>query len=376
MLNILIPTKDRPFLAIEAAKSVINQLDYGRRIFLSISDNSESSENAEIVKNFCFENSIDYLRPEVYLSMSNHWDWAMENIQKREYVFILTDRFILKNNIISSVLDYIRINNVDILSFANDNISVDFNYFYSLNQFNGSDEYYKLSSIYLSQLASDGILKISLPRGLNSIISYKVFDILKQKKGFYFQSIAPDFNLAFSILAEKFDITYFDSALIVSRGSKFSNGGSFSKGKPNSAAKSFISDNLKNGYSLTKVPYVFYSLNAILHEYEYVRITYPNNDLTKPNLWSWYGLILERMNRDPLMFSKQIKMILDMFDIPYDCKVTYWMRIKSFFTPKIRFLFFFIYFILGKVKLSEHMIFKKVKFKSNKYPTFESISPF
>ncbi|MFL6859177.1 MAG: glycosyltransferase family 2 protein [Allosphingosinicella sp.] len=76
-LAALIPTRNRPDLAMNAVRSLKDQ---GVDIDLYVSDNS-AAEGA--LRAFCEAEGVTYLRPPAELSMPEHWDWALRQALER-----------------------------------------------------------------------------------------------------------------------------------------------------------------------------------------------------------------------------------------------------------------------------------------------------
>src|SRR5687768_14594798 len=76
-LGLVIPTRNRARLAIEAVRSVLNE--QGCRFEVFVSDNSTDETEVRRLADFCAQEAdprLTYLRPEAALGMPAHWDWA------------------------------------------------------------------------------------------------------------------------------------------------------------------------------------------------------------------------------------------------------------------------------------------------------------
>jgi hypothetical protein len=73
-IAVVIPTRNRPELALDAVRSLMNQ---AAAIEIFISDNcSEPSEDLSALARS--NSAVRYLRPARELSMTDHWDWALQ----------------------------------------------------------------------------------------------------------------------------------------------------------------------------------------------------------------------------------------------------------------------------------------------------------
>ena len=78
-LCLVVPTRNRPELAIRAARSVLTQP--APDLSVLVSDNSASAEDVRALEALCRDagdQRLHYVRPAEELSMPAHWDWALE----------------------------------------------------------------------------------------------------------------------------------------------------------------------------------------------------------------------------------------------------------------------------------------------------------
>src|SRR5687768_1887755 len=97
---VVIPSRNRSELAVNAIKSVINQQDCRAEVI--VSDNSTDTEEAAKLSKFCSElgnRQVRYIRPPESLPMTEHWNWAMREalrLSQASHIIYLTDRLFLK----------------------------------------------------------------------------------------------------------------------------------------------------------------------------------------------------------------------------------------------------------------------------------------
>ena len=341
MLTILIPTKDRPMLAMRAVKSVLNQKEYGKAITLVVSDNSEIKQNREMLSSFCGYRDILYLETPKTLSMTAHWDWAFERvIDSNKYITILTDRMVYKNNIFSEIFDFLEKSDAKIISYPNDSvgsINLIFGRLYFPSPQTTSGKIRKYSADFLIKCASECILPMVLPRMLNSIVSV---NLVKQKKiqfGSFFDSISPDFNFCWSLLSIEKEIFYLDKSILISGGLQFSNGAT--SGRNNSfAAKSFKKLSMsEKGAFMTALPQIRGgTVNAILHEYEYLRKMVDN--YPEPDFYQWYGRTLSSLKHSEIgKYKLDIEKFFEPSNLKWSENISLRESPKSLFTKMNRF---------------------------------------
>lgn len=364
MLTILIPTKDRPTLAMRAVKSVLNQKECGKTITLVVSDNSEIKENREILEKYCIDENILYHATPKVLSMTAHWDWAFEKvIGLNEYITILTDRMAYKNNIFSEIFQLLRKSDAKIITYPNDSIgsvSLIFGrlYFPSLQTTSGKIK--KYSSDFLVKCASECILPMSLPRMLNSIVCTDLVKNKKIKFGKFFDSISPDFNMCWSLLSMEEEIFYLDKSILISGGLQFSNGKTFGRNK-SFAANSFKKLSMTEaGLFHTPFPNVITGVNGPLHEYEAIKKIV--NNYPEPDYYQWYGRTFSSLDRAVISeYISDIDKIFETSDLVWLDNISSPEVSKSLFKKIMKFK---KYFLAKKIFLSEDKAIEEI---SNTY---------
>jgi hypothetical protein len=86
-IAIVIPTRNRADLAIEAVRSLFAVAD--SRLQIIVSNNSSDPHHVEELERFCERSSdvrLIHVRPPKSLAMSDHWDWAIERALDRRGV--------------------------------------------------------------------------------------------------------------------------------------------------------------------------------------------------------------------------------------------------------------------------------------------------
>ena len=106
---VIIPTRNRADLAINAARSALGY--QGEDLQLLVSDNSTNEADIKTLADSCRQLGdprVLYLRPPQPFAMTEHWEWAMQQALKLSNVshFIyLTDRSMFKPNEVGRILD-------------------------------------------------------------------------------------------------------------------------------------------------------------------------------------------------------------------------------------------------------------------------------
>src|SRR5690242_15627709 len=105
---VVIPTRNRATIAMNAIRSVLDQRVEGLSVM--VSDNSTSETDRNALADFCRARSheqIQYLHPPESLSMSAHWEWAIEEALRRyraSHFVYLTDRMMFRKGALKEVL--------------------------------------------------------------------------------------------------------------------------------------------------------------------------------------------------------------------------------------------------------------------------------
>src|SRR5439155_16777896 len=110
-LAIVVPTRNRSDLAINAIRSVLQQsVD---DVIVVVSDNSTDPSERERVRAFCAANerTIHFAPPDRDLPMAENWNHGIEralDIDSVSHVLILTDRMLFKPGELGILVDAIR----------------------------------------------------------------------------------------------------------------------------------------------------------------------------------------------------------------------------------------------------------------------------
>src|SRR6185436_13107980 len=105
---VVVPTRNRASIAMNAIRSVLDQHVDGVQVM--VSDNSTAETDREQLADFCTQLNdprLRYFRPPQSLSMTDHWEWAIEqalgSYQASHFTY-LTDRMMFKTGSVAEVL--------------------------------------------------------------------------------------------------------------------------------------------------------------------------------------------------------------------------------------------------------------------------------
>lgn len=272
---VVIPTRNRADLAINAIQSVLNQPDCDIRVL--VSDNS--TEAMESLKLFKFwrrlkDSRLQYIRPSTPLPMSKHWNWAMQQTLGRynaSHFIYLTDRMIFKVGSLKAILDITEKHPNKIISYGHDRIN-DYEFPVCLEQNHWTGKLLEIDSSHLIHLASKSVAHVSFPRMLNCIVPRSILEAMRKKFGSVFDSVSPDFCFCFRCLDTVKSILYYDAMPLIHYAIDRSNGASISRGLMSKDSKDFMADLKKKDMCyLAPIPEIRTVWNGIIHEYYFVK---------------------------------------------------------------------------------------------------------
>lgn len=230
--SIIIPTRNRPTLVVNAIVSVLNQSYQDYEIIVSDnSDDSIATQNALL----CIDKWKDnprcrYIRPIRYMNMPDHWDFCTSHATG-EYVAILTDRFVMRPSALEVLEKNIKFKSAVEPNVVLWNVQSSFcnsSGIQKTQPFTGKRAFIDSKSILedfasLSGWRKGGFFFNNLPRGLNSIYRRSFADEVIDLHGRLFPPCSPDYSSAFLLLAYTKEILCLDFPFYMSHGSQ-SNG--------------------------------------------------------------------------------------------------------------------------------------------------------
>lgn len=276
-LLVIIPTRNRSELAINAINSVLTQLD-ANNVSILVSDNStETSESEKLVK-FCKKNEdscLRYVKPPEPMAMARHWDWAITEAlysYNFNHFLFLTDRMVFKKGEIKTISAVAQSYPNKIISYNIDRIN-DFVKPITLERLSWTGKLLEINSAHLLRLSSQSIFHHCLPRMLNCIVPRFILVEIINRFGNVFISNAPDFCFCYRSLEITISIYYYDKSILVDYAITRSNGANFIRGTTSKDSADFLS-NLGSHSRLNflaPLPEIITVGNSIIHEYCFVK---------------------------------------------------------------------------------------------------------
>ena len=270
---VVIPTRNRAQLAMNAIRSVVDQPV--ENVEIMVSDNSTSQHDRHELESFCAKLTgarVRYVRPPESLAMPAHWEWAinqaLEGYNASHFLY-LTDRMMFRKGALKEVLDLAVLYPDKIISYNHDRICDDSRPI-RLEQYAATAKLLEVDTLRLSWLVSQAILHHGLPRMLNCIVPRQVFERMRGVFGSVFSSIAPDFNFCYRCLDVEQSILFFDKSPLFHYALNRSNGASVTRGEMTADNADFtanlpVDDSMRN-YA-TPIPQLNTAVNAVFNEY-------------------------------------------------------------------------------------------------------------
>ena len=269
---VVIPTRNRAHLAINAIRSVIEEpVDP----WILASDNSADESERQQLETFCTKLGhprLCYLRPPQSLPMPAHWQWALEQALANEdasHFIYLTDRMMFKNGALIELLDLAAVYPDKVISYNHDRIR-DHTRPIRFEEYEVTAKLLEVDSERLLWLTSEAILHHGLPRMLNCLVPRRVLEQIGERFGNVFSSIAPDFNFCFRCLDLEPSILFYDKSPLFHYALDRSLGASGSRGESTPELDDFAAnlavDSLNRNYA-TPIPSLITATNAVFNEY-------------------------------------------------------------------------------------------------------------
>jgi len=222
--SILLPAKGRPTLVRDALQSLISQNFDNFEII--VSNNGADKNVKQAILDLLEDKRVIYIEQLKVLPMPEHWE-HLSLLANGEYLMVLTDRSVLKQNALKTLYDiHSKDNN------SNKVISWPWDIYYSdsnmlMEHMNLECENVILNSeaLMVESMTLNCPYPMALPRGLNSSVSMEIVRKIRQKAGAVFLPINPDFSFAYNCLFEQKKITHLTCSLMISQGLAVSNGG-------------------------------------------------------------------------------------------------------------------------------------------------------
>ena len=272
-LVVVIPTRNRSAIAMNAVRSVLDQSVENLNVL--VSDNSTIDAEREALAAFCSSQNDDrlrYVQPSEPMPMAAHWEWALDEALRSfqaSHVTYLTDRMMFRRHALQEAVTAATHYAGKVITYNMDRI-VDHVRPICVEQYPGSGRLLEIETLTLSRLLSRAIFHASLPRMLNSVVPLELLARMRARFGNVFLSIAPDFRFCCRCLELEETVLFFDKSLLFHYALDRSHGASVSRGEITADTADFAAnlpvDNSMRNYA-TPIPQLITAVNAVFQEY-------------------------------------------------------------------------------------------------------------
>lgn len=273
-LFVIVPTRNRATLAMNAIQSVFSQDNDSVRVL--VSDNSTVPDESAALSQFCKQLQHERLHrvvPEEPLPMVKHWNFAIKRALQMgaSHITVLTDRMMFKAGELDLLLRVVERHPSKIISYRHDRI-IDHQQPVRLFLNEWTGKLWEINSAQLLYLTSQSLLHESLPRMLNCIVPRSILNGTEKTFGNIFDSLAPDLSFCYRALALEDSILYYDKAPIIMWAQNRSVGHTEARGITNSDHSDFFANVTQEElYCSAPIPELRTVLNSIIHHYCFVK---------------------------------------------------------------------------------------------------------
>ena len=298
-IAILIPTRNRPDLAIHTIESCLKQRHTGYRVI--VSDNSTQPDAAAALSEFCDTHNspvLKYVRPPQPLPMAEHWQWALAYVLDdplHSHVAVATDRMVFYQGILAEFADVIADNPQAVITYNNDSI-IDLELPYRISRRPWTGQLHRIPSHRFLKYSASMRGLYMVPKLLNCVVPRDVFERVAQRFGDYCVSRSPDYAFAYRCLTIEENVLFHDRSIVVHHAFVRSNGTSLSRGVMSVDSHDFVDSQGDNtGLTATPVPEVLVGTNAMVHEYCLVREYLGCGRLPQLDLFSYFDNLFDQV---------------------------------------------------------------------------------
>jgi hypothetical protein len=279
-LCLIIPTRNRPALAIQAARSALAEA--GFELCILVSDNSAPGDGVRPLERDCRDSGdvrLHYMRPPKAMALPAHWDWALDQalaLTDATHFSVQYDRKLWKPGELSTLWQACLSSPEILLSFPNDVVLPSGERFIC-GQVGGTGRLYRMACERVIELTARGMVPQighTFPILSNCIVPRAAFERIRAAFGNLCDSSTPDAAFSFRFCALESSFHYWDRAPAVVHAFGLSNALSFFSGIPGGTWDDFVRLWGEKPYlDAAPIPDLNLGLNVCFHEYNLVRST-------------------------------------------------------------------------------------------------------
>lgn len=274
-LVIIVPTRNRPDLALRAARSAISQMP--SQSLVVVSDNSSdpsATDQLRVEVEALRSPNLLLLQPSEDLAMPAHWQWVMDQVELVDdwtHATVLTDRMVYKHGALEAMMRAIRLRPDRVVTFNHDTVD-DTVLPARAHCAAWTGHLLEVQAERLLALSAELVLHSALPRMLNCAVPRSHIATIRARFGQVFASVAPDMYFAYRTLEVVDSIYYLDRSLLIHSALSRSNGASYSRGEATPDQRDFMAKlgGLEMNHG-APVPAFRTTCNTCVSEYELAR---------------------------------------------------------------------------------------------------------
>jgi hypothetical protein len=276
-LTLVIPTRNRPELAIALIQSLLAQ---EHPVTIVVSDNSSAEEDVRRLADFCRTTAhprLLYIRPPETLTMPTHWDWALAQAIARTdstHFGFQHDRKIFKAGGIARLAAVADNDPSAVVTFTCD-FSLTQGAAFLPWQYPGSGRLYEIKTAPLVRKFAAGTfqdLGQALPLLSNCIVPRPVLERVRARFGNLCDSNAPDLTFLFRFFALEPSYLHLDAALNVMYAFRFSNAQGYFRRDTSGTFGDFMTLWADRPWlDAAPIPGLTLGVNVAFHEYNLVQ---------------------------------------------------------------------------------------------------------
>jgi|GEM_PF-753509 len=279
-LCLLIPTRNRPALAIAAARSALAET--ALELCVVVSDNSASEADVRALERACRDMGdprLHYIRPPTELALPTHWDWALERalaLTDATHLSVQYDRKQWKPGGLSAMWRAYLADPDVLLSYPSDVVLPSGERFV-YGQVPHTGRLYRIACSRVIELTALGMIPEigqTYPLLSNCIVPRALFERIRDAFGDLCDSSTPDAAFSYRFCALESHFHYWDRAPTVLHAFGLSNARSFFSGVPGGTWDDFVRLWGEKPYlAAAPIPDLNLGLSVCFHEYGLVRST-------------------------------------------------------------------------------------------------------
>jgi hypothetical protein len=275
-LAVVIPTRDRASLAIDAVRSLLGQR--GCSLHVLVSDNSTDDDEVARLVRFCDRSAdprLTYLRPPEPLAMPAHWDWAIQEAMRRSpatHFSVHYDRRVSKPREYRHVLATIAAFPDQLITHTVDQVFEDPTSVVAQTPWTGRVYAVKTARV-LEMVALGQVQELgqAFPVLSNCCIPRANLEAIRRRFGDICDSTGPDSCFCFRFCALSDGYLHLDRPLGINYASHRSNGLGYLRGSGGDFGDFVASWEDRPWLDAAPIPGLNLGQNMLFHEYELVR---------------------------------------------------------------------------------------------------------